>query len=157
MIGSPLHFALLLQLVAGDIRGKSGQVVISGPVPLICTVTLAEDRVLIDLNSRGPQALGAVTYVCNGPDGLVRRVSSENGGALVQGEFAIPYMLEERGSSSLAFAFQQLAAPLITEVAEEEGLVDGLTEELRLIVPVRPPELVAGEYVDTVIIEITPN
>ena len=157
MIGSPLHFALLLQLVTGDIRGTSDQVVISGPVPLICSVSLAEDRALIDLDARGPQALGAITYVCNSPGGLVRRVSSENGGALVLDEFAIPYLLEERGSSTLAFGFQQLAAPLITEVAEQESLVNGLTEELRLIVPGAPSGLVAGEYVDTVTIEIAPD
>jgi hypothetical protein len=147
----------LLQVASLDVRGASDSVIISGPMPLVCTASFAEDRVVVDINARGPQSVGTVTYTCNSPNGLVRRISSENGGALALDNYRIPYLLEERGSDSLSFAFQQFSAPLVSPISEQESLVNGVTDELRVMIPNLPRGLAAGEYSDNVRIEISPN
>jgi hypothetical protein len=153
----PLLAIALIQAASPDVRGTSDNVIISGPSPLVCTAAFSEQRVVVDINARGPQSVGTVSYTCNSPNGLVRRITSENGGALVLDGYRIPYLLEERGSDSLGFAFQQFVAPLVSPIVGQEAVVDGVADELRVMIPTLPRGLVAGEYSDNVTIEISPN
>jgi hypothetical protein len=156
MSPGPVGLIALLQ-PSLDIRQTSADVVVSGPVPLECTVTFSEPDAIIDMAVRTPQSVASVTYVCNAADGIVRRVFSENNGALQLDDYRIPYMLEERGSDELGFAARALASPFVSQIAGHDALVTGVTDQLLLMVPSLPAGIVAGQYTDSVTIEISPN
>lgn len=151
-----VFFPLLAQALVLGPGAPSDDVQIAGPVPAECTVSLPQDRVAIDLHDRGSQSLGSISYTCNDPDGVVRTVSSENGGFLVQDDYRIAYEFEERGDNPPGFQSRQLSAPLISQIGGGD-LVLGVTQELRAVISVLPRELAAGEYSDKVTIEISPN
>jgi hypothetical protein len=135
----------------------SDETLISGAIAPVCTVEVITAEVLVDVSVRAAQTATPITYTCNSVGGITRRVISQNGGSLVRGSQAIPYRLSEEGSSGLAFAPAWLQAPLVTQVASFPQLTRGAQNMLRVSIPAVPPRLVAGEYTDTITIEIAPN
>ncbi|MBL9068859.1 MAG: hypothetical protein JNM03_02575 [Sphingopyxis sp.] len=134
----------------------SATTLIYGTVVPVCTVETDTPLAIVQMGT-GAQDVSNVTYTCNNLEGFTRRVSSENGGALVRGTQGIPYLLSQSGVAGLAFAPISLQNLQSDEVATFPELAIGSSGVLRVEIPAIPPRLLAGEYIDTVTIEITPN
>jgi hypothetical protein len=130
---------------------------VSGVVASICTVETENPTAAVDIRAQAAQDVTDVVYTCNSPEGFTRRISSQNGGALVRGTQGVAYLISQTGGESLAFAPVSLSGPVVTEVAASAALTSGTSGMLRVSVPSIPSGLLAGEYVDTVTIEIVPN
>lgn len=135
---------------------NSANTIIYGTVVPVCTVETDTPLAIVQLGT-GAQDVSNITYTCNNLNGFTRRVSSENGGALVRGAQGVPYLLSQSGTTDLAFAPINLQNLRSDEVATFPELAIGSSGVLRVEIPAIPPRLLAGEYVDTVTIEITPN
>ena len=135
---------------------SSATTVIYGTVPTVCTVDLGAASAMLQLET-GPQALTSVEYTCNSPNGFTRRISSQNGGALRRGTQAIPYLISQSGSGALAVGSTSLGGPYSDQVPAFDQLVVGSGGTLSAEIPAVPAGLFAGDYTDTVTIEITPN
>lgn len=144
-----------LEPVRDDI-GAAGTTVIWGTIDPVCTVETERPLATVRLGN-DVQDVSNIVYTCNNLNGFTRRVSSENGGALVRGTQGIPYLLSQSGFADLAFAPVSLQSMQTDEVAIFPELTIGSGGVLRIEIPAIPPRLLAGEYIDTVTIEITPN
>lgn len=131
--------------------------VIYAQVVPVCTVEAEQADALIDLTTRSDQVVGGITYTCNALGGFTRRVTSLNGGALRRGGQGIDYFLSQSGDGELAIPRTRLTSPLLGEVHAFPALTAGAGGLLSVQIPSVAPDLLAGEYRDTVTIEITPN
>lgn len=129
---------------------------IAGTIAPACSVEAVNSTVQVQLGGQA-QDVTDVIYLCNSAAGITRRISSLNSGRLLRGQQGIPYLISQDGNSDLAFAPVSLSGPVITDLPPSAALVTGATGLLRLTIPSIPSGLVAGEYVDTVTIEIVPN
>ncbi len=139
-----------------DDLGPEDATIIYGVLPTVCTVETESSTVTVQLTS-GQQDVTNVLYTCNSINGFARRIFSANSGALMRNGQAIPYLISQTGSGDLAFAPVNLSTELSDDVAPFAELTIGSSGRLRLEIPSIPPGLLAGQYVDTVTIEITPN
>jgi hypothetical protein len=157
------YFAAIALVLGGAASAQnlssrdSDETLISGVISPVCTVEILTAEATVDVAVRASQAVTAITYTCNSVGGITRTVTSQNAGSLVRGNQAIPYLLSEDGRSGLAFQPVRLAAPLVTQVASFPQLTRGAQDMLSVAVPSLPPRLLAGEYSDTITIEIAPN
>lgn len=135
---------------------RIGITLIYGEVAPVCTVEAADPVVTVQM-ATGRQDVTNILYTCNHVDGFTRRVSSDNGGALVRGAQSVSYLLSQSGTGDLAFAPILLQGMRTDDVATFPELATGSSGVLRIEIPEISPSLLAGEYVDTVTIEITPN
>ena len=135
---------------------SSATTVIYGIVPSVCTIELGAPSAMLQLET-GPQALTSVDYTCNSPNGLTRRISSQNGGVLRRGGQAIPYLISQSGTGALSVGSTSLGGPYSDQVPAFDQLVVGSGGTLSAEIPAVPAGLLAGDYTDTVTIEITPN
>ena len=129
---------------------------ISGMVPSTCSVEALVAARRLRLSGQA-QDVTDVVYRCNNADGITRRISSLNNGRLLRGTQGIPYLISQEGATDLAFPPVSLAGPVVTELPPSIPLTNGTTGLLRLTIPAVPAGLLAGEYIDTITIEIVPN
>lgn len=156
-------FFLAVTLIAGPAAAQLTPVPqstdithIAGTIPTICSVEAVSSTVQVQLSGQA-QDITDVIYTCNSAEGITRRISSLNSGRLLRGLQGIPYLISQDGNTDLAFAPVSLSGPVVTDLPPSEALTNGTTGLLRLSIPTIPQGLVAGEYVDTVTIEIVPN
>lgn len=138
-------------------RQDSDETIITGEIAPICTVETLTPAAIVEVTERADQRVTAIVYTCNSVDGITRRVTSLNGGALVRGAQNIPYRLSEDGPPGLAFSRVNLSSIFVTQVASFPELTRGAQGTLSVYVPATPPRLLAGVYADTITIEIVPN
>lgn len=129
---------------------------IFAPIPTICAVDAQQSEAQLSV-APGQQVIGAITYICNVPGGFTRRVTSLNGGSLRRGAQGIDYLISQTGDAELAFPPTRLDGPLVGDVPAFAALTVGTTGELSVEIPTVAPDLLAGDYRDTVTFEITPN
>lgn len=130
--------------------------ILYGEVPPVCTVEAETPVALVQL-APGAQDVTNVVYTCNSTQGFSRRVSSQNGGAMMRGAQGIPYLVSQTGTGDLAFPSVSLQTLRTDDVATFPELAIGSSGILRVEVPAVPSGLLAGDYIDTITIEITPN
>lgn len=135
----------------------SGLTFVRATVEPVCSVDISSADTVIDLATREQQTVSTVTYTCNALSGFTRRISSANSGSLRRGDQGIDYFLSQTGDGSLAISRVQLTSPVVDSVSASSTLVEGASGSLQVDVPVLAGDLFAGEYQDTVSIEITPN
>lgn len=151
-------FILPLAVVAAQIQpGASASTVIYGVMAPVCTVEAPTPSAIVSLETRGAQSITTVVYRCNGVNGFARQISSLNGGALVRGDQRIDYRIAQDGEAAIAIPDSTLSAPIVSNVAGSGSVVAGTSGMLSVTVPNLPERLLAGDYTDTITIEITPN
>lgn len=123
----------------------------------ICMVETARSEAVVQLVGGVSQAVTTVSYTCNGASGFTRRVTSRNAGSLLRGRQRIPYRVSESGDARLAYGPIRLVSPLVTQIAAFPQLTLGAHDFLSVTLPSIPAGLLAGEYSDTITIEIAPN
>jgi hypothetical protein len=135
----------------------SDSTLVSAVISPVCTVETLTSEAVVQLASGVDQGVTTVSYMCNSAGGFTRRVVSSNAGSLMRGTQRIPYSVSEGGDSRLAFPPVHLEAPLVTQVAAFRELTLGARDLLSISLPGIPFGLLAGEYSDTITIEIAPN
>ena len=151
-------FILPLAVAAAQIQtGATATTVIYGVVAPVCTVEAPIPSAVVSLETSGAQSVTMVVYRCNGVNGFTRQVSSLNGGALVRGDQRIDYRITQDGEAAIAIPDSTLSAPIVSNVTGSGSVVAGASGMLKVIVPSLPARLLAGDYTDTITIEITPN
>lgn len=131
--------------------------VISGTVGGVCTVETLTPNAVINLADHAPQQVTDVVYTCNSPNGFTRTISSGNNGFLKRGDAAIAYTIAGTGDEQLGFSSRSLNVAYVNSVPSFSALTQGATGKLSVRIGAVPDKLVAGQYGDTVTIEITPN
>lgn len=137
--------------------GSIDTTLIGSTIAPICTVETLSPAATVSLNTVAAQQITDVRYTCNGAGGFSRTISSENGGALRRGDQSISYLLSSGGNDAIAFAPVSLSSAYVTSVPSFLELMNGAMGMLSVAVPNRPAGLLAGNYTDTVTIEIIPN
>lgn len=150
--------AATLFATALQAQTSSDSMLITGDEPEVCTmISEIPDVVSLNVASSGSQDLGRITYRCNSPDGFTRTISSDNAGMLRRGSQSIPYQLSHSGAAGLAFSATSVAAPLITRVPGIGSVVAGEPGFLAVTLTGSTGGLLAGEYQDTITVEIAAN
>ncbi len=139
-----------------DMVERTDTTLIYAEVGPVCTVETETPVAVVQLIP-GLQDVTNVVYTCNNAQGFARRVSSLNGGVLRRDTQGIPYLISQGGTGDLAFALVDLQTVQTDSVTAFPDLVVGSSGMLRVELPAIPTGLLAGEYADTVTIEITPN
>lgn len=140
-----------------DPMRASASTYISGFVTSNCTVDVTQDQAVIDIATTALQDVSEIHYVCNSPSGFTRRITSAGAGALVRGAQSVPYSVSQSGDGGLSFPPLSLSSAFVSNVPASPIIVNGTTGQLRVSIPGQPSNLLAGEYSDTVTIELTPN
>lgn len=131
--------------------------IIAGTVGGICSVETLTPVAVINLADRGSQPITDVVYTCNSLNGFTRTISSENSGFLKRGDAGIAYTISGSGDQQLGFSSRSLNTAYVNAVPSFPALTHGATGKLSVRIGAVPDNLVAGQYGDTVTIEITPN
>lgn len=157
-----LMAALLLNPVSAAAQDSgslqaSASTFVSGFISSDCSVDLTQAQAPIDPGTGTAQDISEIRYVCNSPSGFTRRITSASAGSLMKDQQAIPYLVSQTGGAGLSFPPVSLGSPLVSNVPASPAIVEGTTGQLRVSIPSRPSNLLAGEYSDTVTIELTPN
>lgn len=158
----------VLQLISTDpqigtvadnmtVQGRSDTTLFYAQIAPVCSVSASSAEAEIDVSSRGEQTIGEVDYRCNSANGFTRRISSANNGQLRRGSQGIPYYVSQSGDGALAISRVQLTQPVVDQVPASALLTVGSSGFFKVEVPNLPRGLLAGEYRDTVSIEITGN
>lgn len=138
-------------------KARSDVTLIYAQITPVCTVEASSADAEVDLTSRTEQTLGKIDYRCNSANGFTRRISSENNGQLRRGGQGIPYFVSQSGDAGVAMPRVQLTTPVVDQVGGSALMTNGSSGFFKVEVPSLPRGLIAGEYRDTVSIEITPN
>jgi hypothetical protein len=137
---------------------------VSGTIALSCVVTPDTRDVTVVLESTEAQSLGSLTYKCNGSNGFVRTIKSDNASRLVNpaGGF-VPYTVSHTGGSGIAINTPvSLGSDYSNNLTSSAAFVNGQTGSLRLIAA-KPAEatnanpLFAGTYSDVIRVAIAAN
>ena len=161
LIAAPF-VALLVSAPA--MADDKADVSVSGTIALACTVTPDERSVVVDLDSTDAQSLGSLTYRCNGANGFVRTITSDNASKLVNpvGGF-VPYTLSHSGGSGIAINTPvSLETAFTNNLSSSAAFVNGQTGQARVILAkpataTNANPLYAGIYSDVVRVSITAN
>lgn len=137
--------------------GAIDTTVIAGATSPVCTVETSSPTVTVRLDTRAQQQVTDVRYTCNTPGGFIRTISSANHGRLQRGDLGIRYRLSGAGADAIAFAPIDLDSAFVSTVASYPSLARGDTGMLSLSIAATPTRLLAGEYTDTITIDVTPN
>ena len=115
-----------------------------------------------------------IIYVCNGPEGFTRTISSLNEGVLVRvGSTGgdgneIPYFVEATGSEGLDFSRTQFAQPQTRTYSGSTAFLNGVSGTLTVYVngvldggtagdPTTRTTVFAGQYTDVLTVAVTAN
>ncbi len=115
-----------------------------------------------------------IIYVCNGPEGFTRTISSLNEGVLVRVGSAggdgneIPYFVEATGSEGLDFSRTQFAQPQTRTFSGSTAFLNGVSGTLTVFVngvldggtagdPTTRTTVFAGQYTDVLTVAVTAN
>lgn len=143
-------------IITAPINTGTAVTVVYGTIAPLCSVEIALPSALVDLDVRGAQSVTAIVYHCNNLNGFRRQVTSLNEGALVRGGQRVTYSVSQNGESAIAIPPTILSSPFFTNVSSDAAIT-GTSGMLSVSVPNRPAQLLAGDYTDTITIEITPN
>jgi len=162
-----MFLLLLLQVVSSDAVGsladqggegrRDDTTTIMAQIPPICTVDTDSAEIGIDPQRSGEQSVGTITYTCNAIGGFTRRITSANNGSLRRGAQDIAYFISQTGTGALELPRTRLTSPVVSDIPASAVLTTGSSEQVKIEVPTPTLELLAGEYRDTVSIEISPN
>ncbi|HYE01392.1 MAG TPA: hypothetical protein VEH84_18565 [Alphaproteobacteria bacterium] len=137
----------LLAFVAAGVAaagGPSAQLRLRGQVQPVCTVSVADRGVTLDLaRPFDSVAVASIEERCNAADGYSVRLSTQNGGRLSGEAGGVPYTISYDGAvqSDGALVATRPAAPL------------GRSRDLA-VSALPPADLPAGAYEDTIVVTI---
>lgn len=151
-----LFLMLSAYIITAPVSSGTSVMIIYGTIAPLCAVEVALPSALVDLDARGTQPVTAIVYHCNNVNGFRRQVTSLNEGALVWGGQRVTYSVSQDGESAIAIPPTILSSPFFTNVSSDAAIT-GTSGMLSVSVPDRPAQLLAGDYTDTITIEITPN
>lgn len=137
--------------------GAIGTTIIAGATLPVCTVETLSPTATVRLDTRAQQPITDVSYTCNTPGGFIRTISSANHGRLERGNRSVAYQISGAGADTIAFSPVNLDSAFVSTVASYPALTHGDTGMLSLSLAATPTRLLAGEYADTITIDVTPN